>query len=219
MIEGQGMATMTSKILYIKIDQNIEVFNTRVYMEDIAKLYSTDKKLVRELNHQLVKVIKTNQDVKYCFSIMKVIELIHKLHPEVEVVNLGETEFILSYNMPRKPQKIWEFVKIAFVAMVIFFGGALSIMTFNADASIQDIFDMMYRLVMGRTKDSWSVVEVGYSIGISIGIIVFFNHFSKIKITTDPTPIQIEMRKYENDINSALIQNASREGKIIDSDY
>ncbi|MDO5294013.1 MAG: stage V sporulation protein AA [bacterium] len=208
---------MKARILYIKIDQNIEVYNTRVYMEDIAKLYSPDAKLVHDLNHQLVKVIKTNKDVKYCFSIMKVIEMIGKLYPDVEVVNMGETEFILSYNIPKKPSKIWEVLKTIFVGLVVFFGGALSIMTFNADASIQDIFDKMYELVTGTAKSGWSVVEVGYSIGIAAGIIIFFNHFSKFKITTDPTPIQIEMRKYENDVNSALIQNASREGKIIDS--
>lgn len=208
---------MTSRILYIKIDQNIEVFNTKVYMEDIAKLYSPDKKLVHELNHQIVKVIKTDKNVKYCFSIMKVIELIHKLYPDVEVVNLGETDFILSYNIPKKPKKIWEVLKTIFVGFVIFFGGALTIMAFNADASIQDIFDKTYELVMGKAKDSWSVVEIGYSIGIAAGVIVFFNHFSKIKITTDPTPLQIEMRKYEADVNSALIQNSSREGTTIDA--
>lgn len=208
---------MKSRTLYIKIDQNIEVYNTRVYMEDIAKLYSSDKKLVHDLNHQLVKVIKTNQNEKYCFSIMKVIEMVGKLYPDVEVVNLGETEFILSYNIPKKPNKLWEISKTIFVALVVFFGGALSIMAFNADASIQDIFDKIYELVVGQAKDSWSIIEVGYSIGITLGIILFFNHFSKFKITTDPTPIQIEMRKYENDVNSALIQNASREGKIIDS--
>ena len=49
-----------------------------------------------------------------------------------------------------------------------------------------------------------------------LGIIVFFNHFSKKKLTTDPTPIHVEMRNYEKQINEAIIQDASREGKTID---
>ncbi|MDO5521185.1 MAG: stage V sporulation protein AA [bacterium] len=208
---------MKARVLYIKIDQNVEVYNTRVYMEDIAKLYSPDTKLVHDLNHQLVKVIKTNKDVKYSFSIMKVVEMIGKLYPDVEIVNLGETEFILTYNIPKKPNKIWEILKTFFVGLVVFFGGALSIMAYNEDASMKDIFDKMYELVMGSSKSGASIVEIGYSIGITLGIVIFFNHFSKFKITTDPTPIQIEMRKYENDVNSTLIQNDSREGKIIDS--
>ena len=53
---------MESRTLYIKIEQNIELSTTRVYLKDIAKMFSADKKLVRELNNTLVKVIKTNKD-------------------------------------------------------------------------------------------------------------------------------------------------------------
>ena len=91
-------------------------------------------------------------------------------------------------------------------------------MTFNEDASISDIFDKVYRMVMGSEKSGWSAMEIGYSIGIAVGVILFFNHFSKVKLNKDPTPMQIEMRKYEKDINSTLIQDENREGNIIDAD-
>lgn len=209
---------MKQPILYIKIDKNIQVTNKKVYLEDVAKLYSPDRNLVKNLNQCVVMNIDSKEDVKYCFSIMKIIEIISKKHPEVEVVNLGETEFILSYKKPKKPKKMLEYVKTAFTGFIIFFGGAFSIMTFNEDASIQDIFDKIYQLVMGEEKTGWSVLEIGYSIGIAIGVILFFNHFSKVKLTKDPTPMQIEMRKYEDDINSTLIQDVSRKGNTIDAD-
>jgi stage V sporulation protein AA len=41
---------------------------------------------------------------------------------------------------------------------------------------------------------------------------VFFNHIGKKKITMDPTPIQVELRKYESDVADTLIENASRMG-------
>ena len=71
---------------------------------------------------------------------------------------------------------------------------------------------------MGSEKSGWSAMEIGYSIGIAVGVILFFNHFSKVKLNKDPTPMQIEMRKYEKDINSTLIQDENREGNIIDAD-
>lgn len=203
--------------LYIKIDQNIEVTNKKVYMEDLGTFYSSDNKLLRDLKRQVVKVIDSKTEMKYCFSIMKVIETILKLYPELEIINLGETEFILSYSPPKKVNKLFEYTKTIFVGLIIFFGGAFSIMTFNADSSVVDIFDKIYELVTGSSKTTWSVVELGYCVGIPVGILVFFNHFSRKKTTSDPTPIQIEMRKYETDVNSALIQNASREGKTIDA--
>ena len=209
---------MKQGIVYLKIDKNIEVTNKSVYLGDLGKIYSHDLSLVHDLEKQLVKTIDSDKDEKYCFSIMKIIQLILEKHPGIEIVNLGETEFLLSYKKPQKTKKWWEYSKTTFAGLVIFFGGAFSIMTFNEDASIKDIFDNVYQLVMGKEKSGWTVMEIGYSVGIAVGVILFFNHFSKVKLNKDPTPMQIEMRKYENDINSTLIQDVSREGKMIDAD-
>ena len=59
-------------------------------------------------------------------------------------------------------------------------------------------------------------LEVTYSIGLAVGIIVFFNHIGGRRITKDPTPIKVEMRIYEDDVNNALVETADREGKTID---
>lgn len=45
-----------------------------------------------------------------------------------------------------------------------------------------------------------------------MGILVFFNHIGKKKSLQDPTPIQVEMRKYEQDVDMAFIENAGRKG-------
>ena len=52
--------------------------------------------------------------------------------------------------------------------------------------------------------------------GFQSALLYFFNHFSRKKLTTDPTPIHVEMRNYESQVNKALIEDASREGKTID---
>ena len=45
---------------------------------------------------------------------------------------------------------------------------------------------------------------------------MFFNHIGGRRITKDPTPIEVEMRIYETDVNKALIETADRGGKVID---
>jgi stage V sporulation protein AA len=69
---------------------------------------------------------------------------------------------------------------------------------------------------MGNEKNGGSILEISYAIGLPLGIILFFNHFSKIKLGNDPTPMQVQMRLYEEDLDKTLIENASREGKTID---
>lgn len=148
---------------------------------------------------------------------MKLVEMIEKRFPQALVVNLGEKDFVINYIFPgKKPPKAWEWVKAVIVGMTAFFGSAFSIMTFNTDVSVSEVFSKIYLLVTGSAQPGGTIVELGYCVGLSIGIILFFNHFSRKKIEKDPTPIQIQMRSYENDINTAIIKDAEREGKNID---
>ena len=46
---------------------------------------------------------------------------------------------------------------------------------------------------------------------------IFFNHIGGRRITKDPTPIEVEMSTYEEDVEKTLIKTASREGREIDT--
>ena len=208
---------MQDRKLYLKIEQNVEVCNSRVFLQDVGKLYSTDKKMVHELNKTEVLVIKSKENEKYMFSILKIIEIIHKKYPDAEVINLGEKDFVLSYVIPGKKRAGWEYCKAALVCLIIGIGAAFSIMTFNTDVSVSDVFDKSYQLFLGDGATSNGIVELFYSIGLPIGICVFFNHFSRKASKNDPTPLQVEMRVYEEEVNKAMIKNSAREGKTIDA--
>ena len=51
-----------------------------------------------------------------------------------------------------------------------------------------------------------------------IGILTFFNHFGKKRLSVDPTPMEVEMRLYENDIQTTLVETYSRKEKELDVD-
>ena len=128
---------------------------------------------------------------------------------------IGEPEFIVEYKLP-VPDKRWlEYTKLIFVALIVFFGSAFTIMTFNTDVSVGDVFNDFYYLVTGVHKSDGSILEIAYSIGIPIGILGFYNHFKSSKIHDDPTPLHMEMRTFEEDLNNTIITDSSREGKII----
>ena len=40
--------------------------------------------------------------------------------------------------------------------------------------------------------------------------LLFFNHFGHLKLSDDPTPMQVQMRTYEDDVNQTLIEQAER---------
>lgn len=58
--------------------------------------------------------------------------------------------------------------------------------------------------------------EIMYSVGLVVGILIFFNHFGKKRFTVDPTPMEVQMRLYENDIQTTLVEDAARRKNEID---
>ena len=83
-------------------------------------------------------------------------------------------------------------------------------MTFNNDVDIPSLFEQLYTQVTGQPTTGNTTLEISYSIGIGLGVLFFFNHFGRIKLTDDPTPMQVQMRLYEDDVNTTIIEDNSR---------
>ena len=98
----------------------------------------------------------------------------------------------------------------------MFFGAAFAIMTFNTDVSISKLFSDIYADITGQNNDGFSILEISYSVGLGLGIIIFYNHFGKRRLSKDPTPIELEMRSYETDIETALVDGVNKKGEHID---
>ena len=211
---------MSNDTLYIKIDKDILMKKRQVTLQDVAKMECTNQAILRQIKQKKIYTFQDENDKKQqsvVFSILKIVELIHEDYPNLDISNEGEADFIIEY----KPGEeiVWlEYVKAGVLSVIIFFGAAFTIMAFNNDIGIADVFDKFYFQVMGEKKDGVSILEICYCIGLPLGIIVFFNHFGKKKITMDPTPLQVQMRKYADDIDTIFIENAERKGHNIDVD-
>lgn len=198
-----------TETLYIKLEQNITVNEPMIVIGHIAQMWCKDKDVLSRCMALKLTNIPT-QKGRYLYSVFDVVQLIQQNYPDVEVENLGETDFIVEYGLNQKENKIWEWVRTLFISIIIFFGAAFAIMTFNNDVGVSDVFQKIYHLVTGAESNGFTAIEIGYSIGLPLGILVFYNHFSKKKVTSDPTPLEVEMRLYEQDLNTAIIKDAER---------
>ena len=209
----------SSQTIYINIDKNVLVHNRSVTLGDVASIECTDVGILRKLKQKKIYTFPNMNKKKnqlQVFSILKIIQLIHEDYPGVEVQNMGEAAFIIEYVPRLDPPMGLSYLKTVLLCIVIFFGSAFTIMAFNNDVGVSDVFAKFYQQVMGKKSDGFTELEVFYSIGLAFGILVFFNHIGKKKITHDPTPLQVEMRKYEEDIDTTFIENSSRGGSSID---
>lgn len=207
---------MSQTEVYLNVKEITEVRTKKVQLKDVADLWCEDSHLANRLNALTIKTIREDKDWRYVESVLDIIRLISETAPGTQVNSVGKVDYIIDYHRPKRPSYAWEWLKTLFVCAVCFFGAAFAIMTFNNDVDVTKVFGEIYYVVTGQQSDGFTILEVSYSVGLAVGIMGFFNHFSKWKINTDPTPLEVEMRLYEDNISKTLIQNADRKESGID---
>lgn len=205
---------MAQDIIYIKPAETTTVYKPHITIGDVMKVESANVAVMRQVKQ--MDLYRFSHEHSAVFSIMLVIERIHKDYPSAEIVNCGEQDFIIEYVSSTVKNALWEKAKIILVSILVFFGSAFTIMAFHNDIDIQGVFDRFYMQLMGSEKPMVTELEISYAIGIGTGIIIFYNHFSKKRLTKDPTPIEVELKKYNQDLNSAKIDMADEKGHKVD---
>lgn len=205
-----------SDTLYIKLEQSAEITGKDVTINDVAKLECKNKTVVNKLKP--VKLLSDDSGGKkrYIVSIMKIFEIVDDTFQNVDVQSVGETDCVVEFKKPETGSKMYlEILKVVVICVILFFGTGFSIMSFNNDVSVDGMFEKICKLATGDKETGKMIMEICYSIGLAVGILVFYNHFGAKKLSKDPTPIEVEMRKYELDINETLIDGHNRQdGKL-----
>lgn len=204
---------MANATVYIKCDRNVEVQSPDVYLKDLGALRCQDKLLGAKLKAVKVHHFKQEEQKRCVISTLKLVELMEEVCPDISVEIVGETDVLVEWVNVNRHKSAAQGWKAVLVCLVSFFGTAFTIMAYHNDVGINDVFAQVYRITMNREPSGINILEISYSIGLALGIIVFFNHVGGRRITKDPTPIEVAMRNYEQDVDMTLIETAGREGK------
>lgn len=205
------MITDKSFELYLQFAQNIVVHRQTVKLRDAASIYCSDAAIASQIGDLIIAKLSSHEHQKVV-SALEVIRMIGIQYPDASVTVLGENDFILSRASEKKKSLFSELSRTALVCLIVFFGAAFSVATFNNDVDVTLLFDQI--LVTLKSPDEllpW--LQISYSVGIPLGILVFYNHIIRKKMYNDPTPLEVEMRLYEQEANTASILNESRKGE------
>lgn len=199
-----------SDILYLKIDKNVQACSTPVTIGEIASVSCASKPIENKIKVMRLPTQVIQGPGRYVFCVLDVIEAIHTEFPSLEIENLGEADFIITVEKENKVSDLMSWAKTALLCLLSFFGAAFSIMAFNNDINITKLFGQLYETFTGQQSNGFTLLEISYSVGVGLGILVFFNHFAKNKGKSDPTPLEVEMRTYEDEIDTTLIESGNR---------
>lgn len=204
------------QIIFIKAPQCIEIANPDVTLQDFLTIYTTDTSLQKQIEAIPFYSFPAGEKKQIVVSVLKVIEIITAHFPNADIENLGEGDFILSYQPQDKHDKIKEHIFTLFICLVAFFGGGYAIMAYNTDVGAKELFTYLSMLFLGNPKSGVLYIAIAYAVGLTSGMLLFFNHLGNKKITSDPTPLEVQMRLYEKDVSTTIIKDVSRRGKNVD---
>lgn len=189
---------------YVRVDEEIR-------LAEIAQIISPNQYEGLLKNLIIYRVKKEDQHL-IVIDVMQIINRIKETYPEIEIEYIGKPEIIveiLTKSLNKKTNKL----AIIFVWVLLFIGSGLAIMNFHHDVDMLEVHQKIYFLITGIENDRPLLLQIPYSIGIGVGMVLFFNHIFKKKINEEPSPLEVEMFLYQKDLDQYVVLNENKENR------
>jgi stage V sporulation protein AA len=133
---------------------------------------------------------------------LTVMKKVRSRYPDFDLEVFGEPHALVEIvDGDRKP-KWWLVVP---VWVLLFIGSGLAIMNFHADVSMPEVHRRIYELITGKQVEHPYWLQIPYSIGVGLGMVLFFNHLFRKQLNDEPSPLEVEMYLYQENMNQFVI--------------
>ncbi len=198
---------MDGYTIYVKMKPQLDVqLSDNISIQDTAFL-AGDRSLCEKIGKLMIHEVKEADNNVIIIDLLDVIDAIYQYNPKISVESIGLTQTVVRVKGQKKDRS---YILFLFVWLLLFFGSGLAIMYFHEDVSMREVHQHIYFMVTGNKMESPLLLQIPYSIGLGIGMILFFNHLFKKKFNEEPSPLDIEMFNYEQDLDQYLIVHESK---------
>ena len=196
------------KTVYIRLRHRVFIQpNDKIFLKDIAQIIAEDA-----LHNQMGDRVLYQADAKdrniIIIDVMHVMEEIKKFDSMIDVQIIGPSQTIIEVVYKKRKISPIFFLIIWFL---LFFGSMLTIMNFHEDVSMQDAHQRLYKIITGKSVDKPLMFQIPYSFGLGLGMILFFNHVFKKRLNEEPSPLEVEMFNYQQDLDRYVVMHENKE--------
>jgi stage V sporulation protein AA len=196
------------KTIYIRMRNRSQIGHRgKVCLHEIAQIIAEDSVCKRLGTLEIYEVKKEDRNI-VVIDAMRVIRQITKQLPEYEVQMIGPSQTIVEVVCKKKKISIPAFLLIWFL---LFFGAAFTIINFHEDVSMHALQKRLYTMITGEKEEKPLLFQIPYSLGLGLGMVLFFNHFFRKRINEEPSPLEVEMFNYQQDIDQYVIMHENKE--------
>ncbi|GAA0296773.1 stage V sporulation protein AA [Gracilibacillus halotolerans] len=195
---------MSEEKIYIRLKKKVSLHPYQlIRMEDLAYLTGNKSIIKRIKNFPIYQITKSDKN----YVVIDGFYLLEKLtdeFPHITFDVLGTTQVIVEIKIKKKQPKLFVVLPIWILLCI---GSAMAIMNFHYDVNMPQVHQGLYRFLTGEEVDKPLWIQIPYSIGLGAGMILFFNHVFKKKFNEEPSPMEIEMFNYQQDLDNYVIHH------------
>ncbi|NLY46225.1 MAG: hypothetical protein GX053_09600 [Tissierella sp.] len=199
--------------LFVKPKAALET-NYSITVKDIAEVYCNDKDIKSEVENYIVSKTKKVENWMSISSIY-IIEQILDKDPNLDIEITGENEVLIEIKDKVKINKLLQALKVTSIFILLFFGAGITITNFHTDVEMDTSMEIIYETLTGKHDSNPLVLNVSYSIGLGLGVIIFFNRIltKNLRRKKEPGPMEIELFNYDKEMEDYILNDINKSDK------
>lgn len=188
--------------LYIRFRKRVVVKpGEQVKLGRVAQIL-TEPELEQEIAELVLLEPKQKDGNLLLVDMMQVVKQVKRIAPSLLIEHFGEPHVLIEVA---EAERQCHPVLIGIVWFLLFIGSGLAIMNFHEDVSMPEVHVRIYELLTGERPEHPYWLQIPYSLGIGAGMVLFFNHWFKRKFNEEPSPLEVEMYLYQENMNHYVI--------------
>lgn len=198
-------------IVYLRMHKRVQAkFGQQLIVEDVCQcLAPANYQWLKKIPLKELTIESGNFHVIDLFEVCRIIQ---EQAPEIEIKHMGPVQTLI--EVPLKT-RIPKGILVVFVWLILFIGSGLAIMNFHTDVSMKQVHQRIYFLLTGQHVEYPLLLQVSYSLGIGLGMILFFNHVFRRRLNEEPSPMELEMFLYQETIDQYVIEKEKQKQREI----
>ncbi|WP_217585387.1 stage V sporulation protein AA [Lentibacillus saliphilus] len=193
--------------VYLRIKKNVEITHEQtIRLRDIAHITAPQHIESALLETHIYRITKRD-GTTVVIDAFVIIKHLREAFSEIDFRLLGPNESIIKVNQEKKSPNV---LIVAFIWLLLFIGTAMTIMNFHYDVSMQEVQQKLHFIITGKENDYPLWLQIPYSIGLGLGMLLFFNHWFKKKFNEEPSPLEVEIFNYQQNLDQYAAQHENK---------
>ncbi|MEF9990966.1 MAG: stage V sporulation protein AA [Romboutsia sp.] len=172
----------------------------KIYLSDIYSIYP------KGYGDKLSKIIVRKYDdftEKYdVIHLGEIIELINHNLPKVHINFMKKEDIVIYFENSNKDRT--KYLRVLLVCIVVTMGSIMGIMNFHADVNMDKSQFKIVDSITNNGEKYLPYFQIPYSIGIGVGVALFFNKLIPTYSKNEPSPLDLRIISLNKEVENQL---------------